>query len=114
MATTAATGDLLQPSSPLTPVERMLSGAGGMGPGPGGEGMDCFGARHLRATFGCGTYLFGTYTAVPTASAVAEISAAAAAHPMIFYTAISFYAGKTNGKSPWVMLFEADLAPMVC
>ena len=28
MATCAATGDLLQPSYPLTPVERMLTGAG--------------------------------------------------------------------------------------
>ena len=123
MGTTAATGDLLQPSYPLTPVERMLTGAGGMGQGQGGAGMDCFGARHIPYSFGCGVYLMATYTAVPTTSAGASgrgeqqqasaSSAAAAAAPVIFYTALGFHTGKSSGAARWTLLFEQDLAPMV-
>jgi hypothetical protein len=124
MATTAASGDLLQPSYPLTPVERMLSGAGGMGEGVGGTGMDCFGERHLRFSFGCGVYLMATYTAVPTAQAAgADVSQGAAqgwpvldaaqTPPAVFYTAVGFHTGKPSKIPRWTMLFEQDLAPMV-
>ena len=96
MATCSATGDLLQPSFPLTPVERMLTGAGGIG--------DCFGKNHLKFTFGCGAYLMGTYTAVPWT---------ASGNPAIFYTAVGFHTGKPSKLGKSVVLLEQDLAPMV-
>lgn len=122
MGTTAASGDLLQPSYPLTPVERMLTGAGGMGVGPGGTGMDCFGKRHLRFSFGCGVYLMATYTAIPATSAGAsgdygeqQQASSSSAAAVIFYTALGFHTGKGGAKAgaPWTLLFEQDLAPMV-
>ena len=102
----------------------MLTGAGGMGQGPGGTGMDCFGARHIPYSFGCGVYLMATYTAVPTTSAGAgtsghgeqqqasasAVAAAAAAAPVIFYTALGFHTGKSSGAARWTLLFEQDLA----
>jgi hypothetical protein len=113
MGTTAASGDLLQPSYPLTPVERMLTGGGGMGTGPGGAGMDCFGKRHLRFSFGCGVYLMATYTAVPATSSAGS-GQPALSSALIFYTALGFRTGKPQaGGPPWTLLFEQDLAPMV-
>jgi hypothetical protein len=121
MGTTAASGDLLQPSYPLTPVERMLTGGGGMGTGPGGAGMDCFGKRHLRFSFGCGVYLMATYTSIPATSSAgsgqpaSSSSASASAAAAIFYTALGFHTGKPDREAgaPWTLLFEQDLAPMV-
>ena len=59
----SSSGTLLQPSFPLTPVPRMTLGAGEFG--------DCFTkGRHISYTYGCGTHLWATYTAVPITTTV--------------------------------------------
>ena len=95
MATCAATGDLLQPSYPLTPIERMIIQGGGMG--------DCTGPNHRAYTYGCGTNLLATYTAVPLAPAGVIA---------LWWVAVGFTAGRGSLAS-WAMLYESDLAPMV-
>lgn len=93
MATCAATGDLLQPSYPLTPIERMLTGGGGFG--------DCFGPNHRAYTFGCGANALATYTAVSNGSSV-----------NMWWTAVGFSAGR--GQPPKnISLYSSDLAPMI-
>lgn len=104
LATCAETGDLLQPSFPLVPVERMISGAGGMGSGPGGAGLDCFGPRHIAYTFGCGTHLLATYTATPITGG---------SSPAVFYQAVGFHAGRGAGPGKHTQLYQQDLAPLV-
>ena len=83
MGTCAATGDLLQPSYPLTPLDRMLT------------------------SYVNGNYppfaLWGTYTSVPSGTGVAR---------NIWYTAYCFGGGKPD-KEQTCSLSESDLAPMV-
>ena len=95
LATCSRTGDLLQPSYPATPVERMVVEAGGFG--------DCFDSEHRPYTFGCGTNVLATYTAVPTATTGGVA---------VFYLAIAFAYGR-GALATSVTLFESDLAPMV-
>ena len=99
MATTAASGDLLQPSYPLAPTDKMLFSY------PGGN-FD-------------GTALWATYTSVPSAaSAAAGAGAAGADSKNIWYVAMAYCAKPGNqchsrGPPPNVTLLESDLAPMV-
>ena len=92
-ATCAATGDLLQPSAPATPIERMLVEGAGFG--------NCYGANHRPYTFGCGTNVFATYTAVPSSDTVA-----------IYYQALAFVFGRGQ-LATTLDLFDGDLAVMV-
>eukprot|EP00037_Helgoeca_nana_P024134 m.255082 g.255082 ORF g.255082 m.255082 type:complete len:849 (+) comp26544_c0_seq1:10-2556(+) len=103
MATCAATGDLLQPSYPLTPIERMLTGGGGFG--------DCFGQTHRAYTFGCGANVLATYTAVPP-TVGPRVAGRDAAPVATWWTAVGFAAGR--GSPPTnITLLSSDLAPMV-
>ena len=97
MATCSRTGDLLQPSYPATPIERMVVEAGGFG--------DCFGLNHRAYTFGCGTNVFATYTAAP-------VVVAGGGGVAIFYVALAFAYGRGELATE-VTLFESDLAAMV-
>jgi hypothetical protein len=94
MATAAASGDLLQPSYPLTPLERMVVEAGGFG--------DCFDSRHRAYTFGCGTNAYATYTATPSGGGSVAVS----------YIVLAFVYGRGQLASN-LTVFEDDLAPMV-
>ena len=99
-STCAATGDLLQPSYPATPVERMVVQAGGFG--------DCFDEKHRPYTYGCGTNVFATYTALPSQSSGGGGGGGVA----IFYSALCFAAGRGQLATE-VTLWEVDFAPMV-
>jgi hypothetical protein len=89
MSTCAATGDLLQPSYPLVPLERSVIG-----------------------TAGNAVQLWATYTAVPTDVGVATtIGNTDKSTVGLWFTAFVFIDGK--GKPVDVAVFEADLAPMV-
>jgi len=96
MATCAATGDLLQPSYPLTPIERMIIQGGGMG--------DCTGPNHRAYTYGCGTNLLATYTAVQLTTPTGPTS-------RLWWTAMGFVDGRGQLQTS-ATIFEADLAPM--
>lgn len=94
LSTCAATGDLLQPSYPLTVLDRSMAG--------------------LIPDM---VELWGTYTAVTTApqqrgyESSSDSSTAAAAN--VWYIALAFQF-KTKGKvRPTLLLLENDLAPMV-
>lgn len=93
MATCSATGDLLQPSFPITPIERMLVEAGGFG--------DCFDANHRPYTFGCGTNVWATYSAIPSNGSVA-----------LYYQVLAFNFGRGKMAAS-IDVFESDIAPMV-
>ena len=108
MATCSTSGDLLQPSYPIVPIERMITGAGEFG--------DCFGPTHRAYTYGCGSHTWATYTAVPiipSAGAQGDERAAAAAENGVWWTAIGFFNGRGGAPSPNITLREDDLAPMV-
>lgn len=97
MGTCTADGQLLQPSYPATPVERMIVEGAGFG--------DCTGPNHRAYTYGCGGNVYATYTAV-----LASMSGAAETN--LWWTAVGFSAGR--GQLPTsIELYEADLAPMV-
>ena len=120
LATCAATGDLLQPSYPLVPLDRTV--AAHNGDVPAEKDME-------------GLSLWGTYTAVPSSAAEGVAAAgdvgatgaagaagaagagadadAAAASPGLWYTAFAFVLGKPSSKSPSLIILETDLAPMV-
>jgi len=93
MATCAATGDLLQPSYPLTPIERMLTGGGGFG--------DCTGANHRAYTFGCGAMVLATYTAVSSSSSSSSLEGRVGGNGggmvALWWTVIGFLAGRGGG-----------------
>jgi hypothetical protein len=112
MATCSTDGTLLQPSYPLTPIERMVTGAGEFG--------DCFGATHRAYTYGCGGHAWATYTAVPISSSEKTAGGDYAARDRgastgIWWTALGFYSGRGGwpGSTNYVTLHESDLAPMV-
>jgi hypothetical protein len=93
LSTCAATGDLLQPSYPLTVLDRSMAGLI-----PGSQPVE----------------LWGTYTAVTTAPQRHGISAdSTAAAANVWYIALAFEF-RTRGKAlPTLLLLESDLAPMV-
>lgn len=116
MATVAATGDLLQPSFPLAPIERILVGSAGVG--------DCNGPRHIAYTWNCGTNIYGTFTATPLVKPSSSSSgssgsfgssgttATARGDAAVWWTSIGFVAGRGQMNTSGV-LYESDLAPMV-
>ena len=93
LSTCAATGDLLQPSYPLTVLDRSMAGLI-----PGSDLVE----------------LWGTYTAVTTAPQQHESSTdSSAAAANVWYIALAFQF-RTRGKVlPTLLLLESDLAPMV-
>ena len=99
MATCAATGDLLQPSYPLTPLDRTLAGD--------------------LAASSPGVSLWGTYTAVPgVMTSARQPSVGQQPATNLFYTAMAFCIAcklpHTGAKSvAHVVVYESDLAPMV-
>ena len=97
MATCAATGDLLQPSYPLVPLDRTVSGA-----------LDSSSSSSSSSSNSLGVRLWGTYTALGTSSA------------QVWYTAMAFCLdcqtkqhGAPASASSTIVVYEADLAPMV-
>ena len=109
MATCAEDGHLLQPSYPIVPIERMITGAGEFG--------DCFGPTHRAYTYGCGAHVWATYTAVNITSgggiASGDSRSAAAASVGLWWTAIGFFSGRGGAPTNNITLREDDLAPMV-
>ena len=109
MATCAEDGHLLQPSYPIVPIERMITGAGEFG--------DCFGPTHRAYTYGCGAHVWATYTAVSITSgggiASGDSRSAAAASVGLWWTAIGFFSGRGGAPTNNITLREDDLAPMV-
>lgn len=93
------------------PIERMIIGAGEFG--------DCFGPTHRAYTYGCGTHVWGTYTAVPVGTSNTPLDANVGSEPAgtldiaLWWTAIGFFSGRGGATSPTITLYEADLAPMV-
>lgn len=85
----------------------MITGAGEFG--------DCFGPTHRAYTYGCGTHLWATYTAVPvgTTSNTHLNGNASTLDIGLWWTAIGFFSGRGGATSPNITLYEADLAPMV-
>eukprot|EP01043_Picozoa_sp_COSAG02_P072297 COSAG02_NODE_13565_length_1378_cov_8.112588_1_plen_343_part_01 len=96
LSTCAATGDLLQPSYPLTVLDRSMAD---LIPGP-----DL-------------VELWGTYTAVTNAPqqhdyrSSSDSSTSAAAN--VWYIALAFQFKKKGKVLPTLLLLESDLAPMV-
>ena len=105
MATCSTTGDLLQPSYPIVPIERMIIGAGEFG--------DCVGPTHRAYTYGCGAHVWGTYTAVPVTAAAAAATEGAAGGTGLWWTSIGFFSGRGGSPIAEATLREDDLAPMV-
>jgi hypothetical protein len=89
MATCAASGDLLQPSYPITPLDKQLM-AYTNGDAP----------KYA---------LWGSYTAVASTSPIMPLEAP----PNLWYLAFAFGGGKDPEGGSALTLFESDLAPMV-
>jgi hypothetical protein len=93
----------------------MITGAGEFG--------DCFGAKHIAYTYGCGSHVWATYTAVSTAAGVkartvgakmGEADVVTGGATAVWFTAIGFASGRgAAGKGSNVTLVENDLAAMV-
>ena len=96
MSTCDAAGNLLQPSFPLAPIERMIVGGAGFG--------DCTGAEHRAYTYGCGGHVWATYSSV-------EVSNNGNISMGIWFTSIGFAAGR--GQLPTNMtVYEEDFSAL--
>ena len=107
MATCAADGMLLQPSFPLVPIERMITGAGEFG--------DCFGPTHRAYTYGCGAHTWATYSAIPVGGKATGVhdSSRSSSNVGLWWTALGFFSGRGGSPVTTITLREDDLAPMV-
>ena len=104
MATCAEDGTLLQPSYPLTPVDRMMHGA------PAGAFASCGPviSSAAKGTWGwqCPSNLWATYTAVPVSPGMPAFPRRTA----VWYTAIAFSTGHLDEQAT---VFESDFASLV-
>lgn len=96
MTTCAEDGTLLQPSYPLTPVDRMLTGTG---TDPNFASCGCVGVSQSKWKWDCHTNLWATYTSIPRLTAPSkqrqEAAAAAAVAgsnepAALWFTAVAF------------------------
>lgn len=97
MSTCAASGDLLQPSYPLTPVERSLIGEAGPS-----------------------IQLWATYTSLPNEVIAKSDSkfhttrtAYGTKHSVVWFTVFAFVLGKADQNTQSVEVLESDIAPMI-